>query len=222
LWPVLLLWIPVPFYMLSVAYSGVPIFLPDWWPYSHYNVRYGIELLPAFSVFAAMAAYGVMKFASTAKVRSAVALIFVAAATVSYVQVWRTVPVTLQEAVVNSRTRSLLERQLAAIFKTLPQNSTFLMYLGDHVGAWEQAGIPLSRTINEGNHRPWKQPSDPSGLWERALAHPARYADFVIAFDHDAVATAVNKSELQAFTILRVTGQPEATIYRTLSSNHAR
>ena len=222
LWPVLLLWIPVPFYMLSVAYSGVPIFLPDWWPYSHYNVRYGIELLPAFSVFAAMAAYGVMKFASTAKVRSAVAVIFVAATAVSYVQVWRTVPVTLQEAVVNSRTRSLLERQLAAIFKTLPQNSTFLMYLGDHVGAWEQAGIPLSRTINEGNHRPWKQPSDPSGLWERALAHPARYADFVIAFDHDAVATAVNKSELQAFTILRVTGQPEATIYRTLSSNHAR
>jgi len=54
------------------------------------------------------------------------------------------------------------------------------------------------------------------------LAHPARYADFVIAFDHDAVATAVNKSELRAFTILRVTGQPEATIYRTLSSNHAR
>ncbi len=219
LWPVLLLWIPVPFYMLSIAYSGVPIFLPVWWPYSHYNVRYGIELLPAFAVLAAAAGFGLMKFTASAKVRLAVAVILVAATATSYVQIWHRGPVSLEEAVINSRTRNLLERQLAAIFRTLPDNSTFLMYLGDHVGAWEQAGIPLSRTINEGNHRPWWQPSDPDGLWERALAHPAAYADFVIAFDHDAVETAVNKSELQAFTILRVTGQPEATIYRTLKSN---
>jgi hypothetical protein len=42
LWPLLLLWVPVPFYMLSIAYSGVPIFLPAWWPFSFYNVRYGL------------------------------------------------------------------------------------------------------------------------------------------------------------------------------------
>jgi len=34
-------------------------------------------------------------------------------------------------------------------------------------GALEQAGIPLRRTINEGNHRVWKYPLDPDGLWER-------------------------------------------------------
>ena len=222
LWPLLLLWIPVPFYMLSIAYSGVPIFVPDWWPYSHYNVRYGIEMLPAIAVFIAIASYGLVRFAATAKVRMTLAIAFLVFVAASYVQVWRIGPVTLKEAIVNSRTRVLLERQLAAIFGTLPPNSTFLMYLGDHVGAFQQAGIPLSHTINEGNHRPWKQPSDPEGLWERALAHPAAYADFVIAFDHDAVATAVNKSELQAITILRVTGQPEATIYRTLKSNQPR
>jgi len=44
----------------------------------------------------------------------------------------------------------------------------------------------------------------------------------VIAFDHDAVATAVNKDELKAITILRVTGQPEATIYQTRKSNQPR
>ena len=55
LWPLLLLWIPVPFYALSVAYSGVPIFMPVWWPFSYYNVRYGLELLPAFAVFVALA-----------------------------------------------------------------------------------------------------------------------------------------------------------------------
>ena len=57
----------------------------------------------------------------------------------------------------------------------------------------QQAGIPLRRVINEGNHRTWKQPVDLDGLWERALANPSQYADFVIAFEGDAVSTAVQK-----------------------------
>ena len=57
LWPLLMLGVPLPFYMLSIAYGGVPIFLPVWWPYSLYNARYGVQLLPAFAVAAAMAAY---------------------------------------------------------------------------------------------------------------------------------------------------------------------
>jgi hypothetical protein len=222
LWPILLFWVPIPFYMLSVAYSGVPIFVPVWWPYSHYNARYGIELLPAFAALTGIAAYGLMKFVGSRKARVAIAAGFLTLIAAAYIQVWHFGPVSLEEGIVNSRTRNLLERQLAAIFRTMPQNSTFLMYLGDHVGAFQQSAIPLSQTINEGNHRPWKHPSDPEGLWERALAHPAEYTDFVIAFDHDAVAIAVNKSELQAITILRVTGQPEATIYRALKSNQAR
>ena len=96
------------------------------------------------------------------------------------------------------------------------------MYLGDHVGAFERAGIPLSRVINEGNHRPWKRPMDPEGLWERALAHPAAYADYVIAFDRDPVARSVNRSELESMLVLHMTGQPEAAIYRTLKSNQTR
>lgn len=222
LWPLLLVWIPVPFYMLSIAYSGVPIFLPVWWPHSYYNVRYGIELLPAFATLTAIAAYGLIKFAAAAKTHMAISVVFLLFAVASYIQVWRAVPISLEEAIVNARTRTLLENQLASIFRKFPSDSTYLVYLGDHVGAFQQAGIPLSHTINEGNHRSWKQPSDPEGLWERALAHPAAYADFVIAFDRDAVATAVNRNELKPMTILHVTGQPAATIYQTIKSNQPR
>ena len=52
----LLLWLPVPFYAYSVAYGSVPIFLPVWWPHSFYNLRYGIELLPAFALALGFAA----------------------------------------------------------------------------------------------------------------------------------------------------------------------
>jgi hypothetical protein len=46
----LLLWLPVPFYAYAVSYGSVPIFLPDWWPHSWYNTRYGMEMLPAFAL----------------------------------------------------------------------------------------------------------------------------------------------------------------------------
>lgn len=222
LWPLLFLWIPVPFYMLSIAHGGVPLFVPSWWPFSLYNVRYGLEMLPAFAVFTAAAAYGLIRFASNAKSRLVIAIIFLAFVSTSYVQVWRKDPVSFKEAAVNSRSRIALEGAVAARLGLLPPGSTFLMYLGDHVGALQQAGISLSRVINEGNHRPWKGPTDPAGLWERALKDPPAYADYVIAFDSDPVASSVNRNDLATLTIVRVSGGSQATIYRTPKSNHAR
>src|SRR6266581_233431 len=144
LWPLLLLWTPVPFYMLSIAYSGVPLFVPVWWPFSRYNVRYGIEMLPAFAVFTAIAAYGLLRFAATMRSKAIIAVVFLFGAAVSYIQVWRTGPVSYQEAVVNSNTRIALETRIASEFEQLPSTTRFLMYLGDHVGLFQQAGIPLS------------------------------------------------------------------------------
>ena len=217
LWPLLLLWIPLPFYSLSVAYSGVPIFIPVWWPFSYYNVRYGLELLPAFAVFVALAFY----FAARAVQHRGYKLAAAAAALIlvltSYASIW-SAPISLGEAVTNSRARISFERELADFVKALPPNSTILMYLGNHVGALQQAGIPLLRVINEGNHRTWKQPVDLDGLWERALANPAEYADFVIACEGDAVSTGVQKKDLIPLAVIHTSGQPMATIYRTRSS----
>ena len=221
-WPALLFWIPVPFYMLSIAYSGVPIFIPIWWPFSYYNLRYGIELLPAFAVFAALGAYGLMRFVATTRSVLIIGACSLALPAVSYAHDFRSGIASYQEAEVNARTRVALEKQLASIFETFPANTTYLMYLGDHVGAFQDAGIPLSHVINEGNHRPWKRPTDPEGLWEKALAHPAQYVDYVIAFDHDAVASQVNKQELQTMLVLHVSGQPGATLYKTVKSNQPR
>ncbi len=140
------------------------------------------------------------------------ALILLAA---SYRSVWQAQPVCFREAWVNSRSRIALETELASNLKKLPHDSALLMYLGDHVGALQRAGIPLRRTINEGNHRPWKAPTDREGLWERALANPAQYVDFVVALDGDPVAVAVQRQSLSSMVVIRTAGQPAATIYWT-------
>ncbi len=214
LWPFLLLWVPLPFYMLSIAYSGVPIFLPPWWPHSYYNVRYGVQLLPVFAVFVALVAFWGLEFFRSPRARAATVSIALLLVAVSYVMNWHETPISFQEAWVNSRTRIPLETQLARNLAALPPDSTILMYLGDHGGALQRAGIPFRRVIYEGNHRSWIQPRDPDGLWERTLAAPEQYADFVVAMKGDPVALGVAREKLTAITIIHVQGQPEATVYQ--------
>ena len=224
----LLLWTPLPFYALSLAYGSVPIFVPTWWPFAQYNVRYGLQLLPAFAVFVSL---GISFLVQSALVHSAtkfprfeaswrpwtgtatvLGILLVVAA--SYAAIWRADPICYREAAVNMKSRIALDRQLGDWIKLLPPNSTLLMYLGEHVGALEQAGIPLRRTINEGNHRVWKYPADPEGLWERALADPASHADYVVGFEGDPVWTAARDHHLPAWIELHTTGQSPAAIFQ--------
>jgi len=210
--PLLLLLIPIPFYMLSVAYGGVPIFTPSWWPFSYYNIRYGTQSLPALAVFVALAAFYCISFVKPPAGRFGVLIAALALVIASYATIWRAQPVCYREAWINSRARIPLESSLAEQLKRLPPNSTLLMYLGEHVGALQDAGIPLKRTINEGNHRVWRQPSDPEGLWEQALKDPSKFADYVVTFDGDPVAQAVEGHALQAVAIIAVNGRRKAAI----------
>jgi hypothetical protein len=219
----LLLWAPLPFYALSVAYGSVPIFVPAWWPFSNYNLRYGLELLPAFAVFVPMGITFLMKLAAKlpqVKISwrrwtgAAAGLGTLLLASSSYGLIWLADPICFREAAINMRGRVEMDRELAMWLKALPTNSTLLMYLGEHVGALEQAGIPLRRVINEGNHRVWKQLGDPEGLWERALANPAGYADYAVALDGDPVWAALQGRGLTALVELHTTGQPRAVVFQ--------
>jgi hypothetical protein len=213
--PLLFLLVPLPFYAFSVAYGGVPIFIPAWWPFTHYNVRYGLQLLPALAAALAILVYLAVRAENWApRLRFACVLVLFALVAVSYAAVWRAGPVSLMEAQVNMRTRNQLEAQLATWLEKLPPNSTLLMYLGDHVGAVQKAGIPFEHVINEGNHRTWRQPVDPQGLWEHALADPSRYADYVVASEGDSVWQAVHDRHLPELVEIHVTGQARAIVYR--------
>jgi hypothetical protein len=211
----LFLLIPLPFYALSIAYGGVPIFIPYWWPFTHYNVRYGLQLLPAFSVALALLVFLIVRLqVLKSRVRLVCVVAVLAVVIASYTSIWQSTPICLREAQVNMRTRSQLEAQLSVWLQKMSSNSTLLMYLGDHVGALERAGMPLKRTINEGNHRVWKQPADIDGLWERALANPPQYADYVLAFEGDPVWETVHNLHLHELVEIHVTGQARAVLYQ--------
>ena len=265
---VLLLWIPLVFYALSIAYGGVPLFLPAWWPFTWYNLRYGLQLLPLFAVSAGLIVAAAAEWAAPKGVLEkwrlaaslkrcpdtnlqslvkhaphpdtnlqrppthsphpdssaqpgpsfqwlAVCTVMVAVVAVSYFSIWRAQPLCFKEAWVNSRTKLALESAVARSLSNFPRDANYLMYLGEHVGVFQQAGVPLRQVVNEGNHRPWRKPLDQDGLWERALTDPAQYVDFVIAYEGDAVDRAVNKSDLTLVSEIHTSGQARARIYAT-------
>jgi hypothetical protein len=179
------------------------------WPYSYYNSRYGMEMLPAFAIFAFVAVAWLQRSWAvsqplTARLLHPVALALVA---LNVVAMMYTVPLVLKEAIVNSTTRIAFESAIARELRSLPAGVSILMYNSDHVGALQQAGLPLRQTLNEGDYDSWKA----------ALAAPAERAAYVIAIAGDPVSQAVaeHPQGLTELTVLCTTGQPCARIYQS-------
>ena len=204
-----LLWLPLPFYVYSVAYGSVPIFIPQLWPHAYYNARYGMELLPALVLFGVIFLAGLeaswrVNRPLAARLLRPIVLSLVALSTLGMMY---QVPLVLKEGMVNASTRVAFESALATQLQSFPASAPILMYNSDHVGALQQAGIPLKRTLNEGDH----------DSWQAALHAPAAHAAYVVAIAGDAVSQAVkaHPDGLTELTVLCTTGQPCARIYRS-------
>ena len=225
---ILLLWIPLPFYVYSISYGSVPIFIPQLWPHAYYNSRYGMELLPALALFAFLTvAWLEQRWAKshpqsqalTKRLLQPIALLLIALNTISMMGGFGerlnhllglgryTPPLVLKEAIVNATTRIPFEQALARQLQQFPSGATILMYNSDHIGALEDAGMPLRQTINEGDY----------DSFHAALAAPAEHAAYVVAIAGDPVSAAVaaHPEGLTELSILCTTGQPCARMYKS-------
>ncbi len=205
----LLLWVPLPFYVYSVAYGSVPIFIPQLYPHSFYNARYGMELLPALALFGAVAGEGMQRRLESAAPLAARLLfpVSVSLAVLNSIAMMYQVPLVLKEGMVNARTRVAFETALARELKAIPAGAPILMSTSDHIGALQQAGIPLKQVLSESDYDSWKA----------SLAAPADKAAYVIAMAGDPVSKvlAENRDGLTELTVLCTTGQPCARVYRS-------
>jgi hypothetical protein len=218
--PLLLLWIPLPFYAYSVAYGSVPIFVPEWWPFSYYNVRYGLELLPAIAVFVAVIPWAVSRLKRRWLTVGVTAGLFLVAMLAYSSSAWCfsrrsqehswgrkwMIPICYREAWANSRSRLQLETQVAQALAPIPDDATILMYTSDYIGAIQKAGIHFKRVISESTFM----------AWDSARSAPFAGADYIVAVAGDPVAEAVriNPRGLTKVAIIRTLGKPEVTIYR--------
>jgi len=206
----LLLWLPVPFYAYSVAYGSVPIFLPTWWPHSWYNLRYGMELLPALALglaFAADCAIAVSREFKPRWANYAAAVLFALVALNAY-QMVRERPLVYVESTKNIQARRPMFIQIPPVLRALlaqRPGSVILMDTSVYPEIVTLTGISLRQTINESDLE----------IYRAALAAPAAYAAIVLAFDGDEIDRAVHAhpADLNALRRFTAAGQPPATIY---------
>jgi 4-amino-4-deoxy-L-arabinose transferase-like glycosyltransferase len=227
-WALLLLWFPVPFYAYSVSFGSVPIFLPVWWPHSYYNLRYGLELLPAFALaigFSAQFALAVVRefkpglLGRPWQSRALAALLVLCL--MSAIQMLRERPLVYVEGTKNIQAHRpyqlaippVLRSLLAARPASTHQAAPLLVITSVDPEIIALAGIPLRQTINE------------SDLWiyDAALAAPASHAAIILAFDGDDIDHAVHAHPEHLTVVQRFTapGQSAATIYVSDSPSFA-
>lgn len=207
--PAILLWIPLPFYIYSVAYGSVPIFIPQFYPHSFYNARYGMEMLPAFAIFSVMALEWIQKRLRTSQPLIARLLppVTFALIPLNTIAMMHSIPLVLKEGIVNASTRVPFEAALARELKSFPEGVPILISTSDHIGALQQAGIPLRQVLSEGDRDSFLE----------ALRAPADHAAYVIAMAGDPVSKAVTARPegLTELTVLCTTGQSCARVYRS-------
>ncbi len=182
-WPLLLLALPGVFYVVSLYGSGTPIFIPTLSPFSYYNSRYGLAVLPLLALCAAAIVSIVPRAA-----RPIVALLVMLAAGVP----WLVHPspsnwVTWEESRVNSESRRAWTRQAAEYLapRYLPGTGIFTGF-GDLTGIYRTLHIPLRNTFTPDNGLPF----------DAAVQRPELYLrePWVVTMGGAAAQTAINRA----------------------------
>jgi hypothetical protein len=211
----LFLWLPLPFYIYSIAYGSVPVFLPVWWPDSWYNTRYGMEMLPAFALGLGFAAHFALTAVGEFKPRESEAkwMAYVATGLFALVglnalELIREQPLTYIEGIKNIDARRPFELEIPPALRSLLDTrpgGVVLMDTSVYPQLVALTGIPLRQTINESDKE----------FYYAALAAPAMHAAIVVAFDGDEIDRAVHAhpAGLRAVGRFNAPGQISATIY---------
>jgi hypothetical protein len=151
---VLLLLAPPPlFYVWTLHSGGIPIFVPDLWPNSLYNVRYGLAALPLLAL-AVGALVANLPTGWRTPVIGLATLLFagpqLAAGTGASI-CW-------QEARVTSEARRQATEAAATFLRShYRQGDGIVMSFGDLTGILREAGIPLREALIQDNVPDWQR-----------------------------------------------------------------
>ena len=207
-WPLVLLSAPPVFYVWSIHSSGSPIYVPSLWPFSYYNTRYGLAMLP-LAAFAA----GALVAWSPSRLRALAALAVIGIGVAPWLIDRRMEAcITWKESLVNSTARRAWTGEAAEFLRSnyRPHSGVFTTF-GDITGVFQRAGIPLRDTLT------W----DNSAYWTAAAARPDLFLheEWAVAQGGDKVQTAINRAFLRGprYTLQKtvvVKNAPVIEIYR--------
>lgn len=150
--PALLLLLVPGFYVLSMHGSGTPIFVPELWPKSHYNTRYGLNILPILC-------FGVAALITLVPRRVQWGVACAIPLLIGLLWLRQPAPeawITWKESEVNSTARREWTQQAAQYLQLrYRRGAGILMIFGDQSGILREAGIPLREAFFDMDRPNW-------------------------------------------------------------------
>jgi hypothetical protein len=145
-WPIVLLAIPPVFFLWSMHSGQAPVYVPHLWPFSWYNARYAITVVPLCAF-----AMGALVLWLPSRFRWGGAIVLAAATMTLSSVCWK-------ESQVNSEARRAWTRESAVYLAANYQTGEGILYsFGDLTGVLREAGIPLRESLHQGNHPQWDE-----------------------------------------------------------------
>jgi hypothetical protein len=214
-WPLALLALPGLFFIWSMHRGVVPIFMPHLWPFSYYNTRYGLAVLPLLALSAAALVTAVPE-----RMRPSIAVLMIGAG----VTPWLAHPgpehwVTWAESRANSEGRRAWLREASAyLAPRYVRGSGIITSQGDDFfGIYREMGIPLSETFSICNGLPWQATLERPDLF--------LWQEWAVVRGGDPVETAIHRASRYGIRYrlelsISKKDEPVIEIYRRIGGSH--
>ncbi len=158
-WPLTLLGLPGAFYIWSVRSGGTPVFVPELEPFTRYNTRYALALLP-------LAAFAASALISLLPDRLRTAAAFAMTLGIAFGELHLPGSICWEEARIASEARRAWTAEAASYLKENYRSGTGIVFwFGDLPPVFRQAGIPIREGLYQDNGAAWKD----------ALANPGAF-----------------------------------------------
>lgn len=186
----LLFLVPLIFYVQSMASAAVPIYVPTLFPHTYYNLRYGLEMLPAVALFPSFLISARLSRARRGLATAAV-IVMLALQFAASVRGGAAAVGNVQESLQNTPCRTRSEQALIDLLRQDYKGGIILTANGKHPCAMPSLDIPYRQTLTELNRRYWDMlPLGPAG-WP-AGSPPAAIA-WIIRGEDDPVDRLMNR-----------------------------
>ncbi len=204
----LLFLVPLPFYIQAMAYAAIPLYVPTLFPHTYYNLRYGLEMIPAVALLPAF----LLSTGLPIRLRTTLLAIFVGMLFAQGIALVWNGPrelMVVKEGLLNSPCRSKLQQAIVRVLRDRYDGRRILMAAGKWPCVIPAVGIDYRNTLTEENRKYWAQ----------VRSDPARWVEWIIRGEGDSVDELMRArpDAFKDYVIVATDSAPRegsATIYR--------
>ena len=172
----LLFIVPLPFYIQAMAHAAIPLYVPTLFPYTHYNLRYGMEMIPAIALFPSF----VLSARLGKTLRMILLAVFLAVLVGQFIQLTSRGPEEMpivKEGIRNTPCRAKRQRAIIEFLRAHYDGQRIMLAGGKWPCVAPEVGICYRDTLTNDNRK----------YWARVKTEPAKWVEWIISSRGDVI-----------------------------------